>query len=93
MKEPRELAARALCKKAGLPENTKFEGRPMWQSYLVEVDTVLDAANVASTLKEIAILRETLKWVRAHYAARSSKEVDARIEAALAFDGATEAGK
>jgi hypothetical protein len=43
-KSPRELAARALCSLAGHPENTKFEGKPMWQSYLPEVDTVLKAA-------------------------------------------------
>ncbi|MET3648050.1 hypothetical protein [Phyllobacterium ifriqiyense] len=43
MKDPRELAARALCRKHGLPENTKFEGKPMWQSYLDEVEIVLDA--------------------------------------------------
>lgn len=43
MKDPRELAARALCRKHGLPENTKFEGKPMWQSYLEEVEIVLAA--------------------------------------------------
>lgn len=43
-KTPRELAARALCRRAGNPENTTFEGRPMWMSYLDEVDTVLKAA-------------------------------------------------
>lgn len=41
---PRERAARALCAKAGNPENIKFEGKPMWMSYLDEVDTVLNAA-------------------------------------------------
>ncbi|MDE2107145.1 MAG: hypothetical protein KGL39_58610 [Patescibacteria group bacterium] len=44
MKSPRERAARALCRKAGNPENTKFEGKPMWMSYLDEVDVVLEAA-------------------------------------------------
>lgn len=39
----REIAARALCRKAGLPENTKHEGRPMWMSYLGEVDVVFKA--------------------------------------------------
>ena len=43
-KPPRERAARALCSSRGLPENTKFEGRPMWESFLPEVDTVLKAA-------------------------------------------------
>lgn len=40
----RERAARALCRRAGNPEDTKFEGRPMWMSYLEEVDAVLEAA-------------------------------------------------
>ncbi|TAA54607.1 hypothetical protein [Shinella sp. JR1-6] len=44
VKPPRELAARALCSSRGLPENTKFEGRPMWESQLEEVDVVLKAA-------------------------------------------------
>lgn len=43
-KPPRERAARALCSSKGLPENTKFEGRPMWQNFLVEADVVLEAA-------------------------------------------------
>lgn len=42
-KSPRELAARALCRLAGNPEDTKFEGEPMWMSYLEEVDAVLEA--------------------------------------------------
>lgn len=44
VKPPRELAARALCSSRGLPENMKFEGRPMWESLLDEVDVVLKAA-------------------------------------------------
>ncbi|WP_299941171.1 hypothetical protein [uncultured Nitratireductor sp.] len=43
-KPPRERAARALCTSRGLPENTQFEGRPMWESLLPEVDIVLKAA-------------------------------------------------
>ena len=42
-KTPRELAARALCRLAGNPEDTKFEGNPMWMSYLPEADAVLAA--------------------------------------------------
>ena len=41
---PRERAARALCRRAGNSENTTFEGRPMWMSYIDEVDVVLEAA-------------------------------------------------
>lgn len=41
--DPREAAARALCRREGHPENITFEGKPMWQSYLDVVDTVLEA--------------------------------------------------
>ena len=44
IKSPRENAARALCRLDGHPENTLFEGKPMWMSYLPEVDAVLKAA-------------------------------------------------
>lgn len=40
----RERAARALCARQGLPTDTMFEGKPMWQSFLPEVDVVLEAA-------------------------------------------------
>jgi hypothetical protein len=43
-KSPRERAARALCSSKGLPENTRYEGRPMWENFLSEVDVVLKAA-------------------------------------------------
>lgn len=42
-KDAREAAARALCRFHGVPENTQFEGKPMWMSYLDEVDAVLQA--------------------------------------------------
>ena len=38
-----EAAARALCRHAGNPENTAFEGRPMWMSYLPEARAALEA--------------------------------------------------
>lgn len=47
-KPPREKAARALCRMAGNPENTMFEGRPMWESYLPEADAVLKAVEQES---------------------------------------------
>ena len=43
-RSPRERAARGLCRLAGSLEDIRFEGRPMWQSYLPEVDEVLRAA-------------------------------------------------
>lgn len=45
-KTPLELACRALCRFKGLPEDTKFEGRPMWESFIPEVRVVLEAAGL-----------------------------------------------
>lgn len=42
-KNIRETAARALCRFDGHPENIKFEGAPMWKSYLPQADAVLAA--------------------------------------------------
>jgi hypothetical protein len=42
-KDPREVAARALCRMAGNPEDENFAGRPMWMSYLQDVDALLEA--------------------------------------------------
>lgn len=42
-KPARELAARALCRYDGRPEDTSFEGKPMWESYLPQADAVLSA--------------------------------------------------
>lgn len=39
----REIVARALCRFDGNPENTTFEGLPMWMSYLKQADAVLVA--------------------------------------------------
>lgn len=39
-----EAAARALCRSAGNPENTRFEGKPMWQSYIPEATAAIQAA-------------------------------------------------
>ena len=39
-----EAAARALCRLDGHPENTKFEGSPMWMSYLREAEAAINAA-------------------------------------------------
>jgi hypothetical protein len=44
MTTPRERAARALCREAGLPEDMTLAGQRMWMCYLDEVDIVLKAA-------------------------------------------------
>lgn len=50
---PRERAARALCRFNGVPEDTMFERRPMWESFLPEVDAVLEAALTAEEFERI----------------------------------------
>ncbi|NSZ73305.1 hypothetical protein G6L74_06055 [Agrobacterium tumefaciens] len=50
---PRERSARALARFNDVPENTKFEGRPMWESFLLEVDAVLEAALGADELERM----------------------------------------
>ena len=50
---PRERAARALARFNDVPEDTKFEGRPMWESFLPEVDAVLEAALGAEELERM----------------------------------------
>lgn len=55
--DPRETAARALCEYEGVPEDTLFEDKPMWMSYLEQVDVVLNAIGwrpdtVASVIEE-----------------------------------------
>ena len=40
-----ERVARALCKFQGLPENTQYDGRPMWESFIDQAVAVLEAAD------------------------------------------------
>jgi hypothetical protein len=42
-----EIAARALCKAAGSPENTRYNGGAMWESYIPEANAVLSALQLA----------------------------------------------
>lgn len=43
-KTPRERAARALCNLEGGIPDSRFEGAPMWVTYLPQVDAVLRVA-------------------------------------------------
>jgi hypothetical protein len=52
-KPPRGRAARALCRFNGVPEDITFEGRPMWESFLPEVDTILEAALTTEELERL----------------------------------------
>ena len=44
---PLERAARALCHQAGNPTDTKFEGKPMWHSYLPEARAAVVAMRLS----------------------------------------------
>jgi hypothetical protein len=55
MAEPRERIARALSHLQGHPPDIRFEGKPMWQSYLPEADAALVAADIDPL---IALLRQ-----------------------------------
>lgn len=46
--DPRENAARALCELRGHSPDARLGGRPMWMSYLDEVDVVLAAVGLKS---------------------------------------------
>lgn len=50
-----EHAARAMCRFHGLPENTKFEGRPMWESYVPEVKAIVAALDEADAASKVEI--------------------------------------
>lgn len=42
-KPPLERVARALCSHHNIPENIKYEGRPMWEQYLPQARLVIEA--------------------------------------------------
>lgn len=46
--EDDQRAARALCKFDGHAENIRFEGAPMWRSYVPQVRALLDSVRQAA---------------------------------------------
>jgi hypothetical protein len=42
-REPSEVIARALCEHARMAPDTRFEGRPMWESFIPEAMAALTA--------------------------------------------------
>lgn len=55
--EPLERTARALCKYQGYGENTRFDGEPMWRSFLDEASIAINAvgaSELVSVLCELA---------------------------------------
>jgi hypothetical protein len=55
MPEPHERIARALSRLQGHPPDIRFEGKPMWQSFLPEADAALAAADIDPLM---ALLRQ-----------------------------------
>lgn len=52
-KPPLELAARALCRLRGLPEDTRFNSAPMWHSAVHEAMVVMEAVLSAEQLLDM----------------------------------------
>ena len=52
-KPPLELAARALCRLRGLPEDTRFNSAPMWHSAVHEAMVVMAAILSREELHEM----------------------------------------
>ena len=50
-----ERAARALCKVEGHPENIRFEGAPMWRSYVPQARALFDAVRAAPAGADIKV--------------------------------------
>lgn len=74
MAGPEERVARTLCRADGHPENTRFEGRCMWESYKGEAEQVLRALDV-----------ETLTAALRGMAAERSVPLPVREKALLAL--------
>ena len=52
-KDPRELAARALCRFHSVKEDAVQDGKPMWQSYLPHVNVVLTAVGLLGESSDV----------------------------------------
>lgn len=62
-KAPLERAARAICTAQDLPENTMFEGRPMWESFLPAARVALEAVKEPSeAMHNAAQISKALIW-------------------------------
>lgn len=70
---PIEAGARALCRLDGHPEDTLFEGKPMWTMYVTEARTV-----IASLISPSEAMREVGARV---FAAEHNGPDDAAVDA------------
>lgn len=50
-----ELAARAICRLRGLPEDTQYQGAKMWQSHLLEALEILRSALPPDDFKRLVL--------------------------------------
>ncbi|RUP08802.1 hypothetical protein [Hyphomicrobium sp.] len=48
-----ERICRALCQVHGNPTDTKFQGRPMWESYRREAKAAIDASGIEELLDSV----------------------------------------
>lgn len=83
MKPVLERIARALCSHDGLPENTQFEGRPMWESFLPQAQAALSAIRIPT--EEMRQAGASAHGQKAHPTASEDAGVtwEAMVDAAL----------
>jgi hypothetical protein len=56
--EPVERTARALCKYQGYGENTRFEGKPMWRSFMDEASIAFNAVGASDLVQVLCELAD-----------------------------------
>jgi hypothetical protein len=54
-----ERICRALCQVDGNPTDTKFQGKPMWESYRREARAAIDASGIDELLDSVRYMAKT----------------------------------
>jgi len=72
MPEPRERIARALSRLQGHPSDIRFEGKPMWHSFLPEADAALAAADIDPLIALLRQIEADVRLTRRHRSRRST---------------------
>lgn len=49
---PIEIAARALCRANGLPEEMRYDDKAMWETFIQQAQAVIEALEEADTWEE-----------------------------------------
>ena len=80
-----ERIARALCSQNGLPENTMYQGRPMWEDFLPKARAALNAIRTPTEAMAEAggAIGGFSDWYEGQYAEKASEVWKAMVEAAL----------